>query len=293
MVFKNYYKILGLDSNKVSADEIRIAYREMAKKYHPDMNVGNSSSEEIFKDINEAYKTLSNPKLRRKYDFNWNRYYGKSTKTTTKQPKKSFKETLLEMLFGGINRSPKKKISKVEYGENINTKIDISLQDAFYGCHKKLKLLDVNGKENVFSFKIPQGIQNHDKIRIPAQGKRGKNGGKNGDLLIEINILNDKYLKLYGTDLVMEIPIKAYEAALGTTKIINIFDEQIRIIIPKYTSSGDRIVIPKKGYKNGMGDRGNLQIVSRIVMPKKLSKQEEKLFAELKNQDLSKTKVKI
>lgn len=293
MVFKDYYKILGLESNKVTSDEIKIAYREMAKKYHPDMNVGSSSAEEIFKDVNEAYKTLSNPKLRRKYDFNWTRYFGRNAKNYSEKKKRSLKEILVNILFGNISKQSKKKIVKPEYGENINTQINISLQDAFYGCYKKLKLLDVNGREKEFSFKIPAGIQNHDKIRIPSQGKRGKNGGKNGDLLVEINILSDKYIKLYGTDLIMEIPIKPYEAALGTVKIINVFDEQIRIIIPKNSSSGDRIIINNKGYKNGMGQRGNLQIISKIIMPKNLTKQETELYEKLKELDTRKTKVKI
>ena len=102
MVFKDYYKILGLESNKVTSDEIKIAYREMAKKYHPDMNVGSSQAEEIFKDVNEAYKTLSNSKLRRKYDFTWNRYFGKASRSSEKRKKKSLKEILLDILFLGI-----------------------------------------------------------------------------------------------------------------------------------------------------------------------------------------------
>lgn len=289
MVFKDYYKILGLESNKVTSDEIKIAYREMAKKYHPDINVGDSHAEEIFKDVNEAYKTLSNPKLRRKYDFNWNRYFGKNARTSEKKQKKSLKEILIDILFGGsIAKTSEKKVAKPEYGENINTKINVSLQDAFYGCYKKIKLLDVNGRPREFSFKIPSGIQNYDKIRIPSQGKHGKNGGKNGDLLVEINILNDKYIKLYGTDLIMEIPIKPYEAALGATKIVNVLDEQIRIIIPKNSSSGDRIIINNKGYKTGMGQRGNLQIISKIVMPKELTEQEKELYIKLKELDANK-----
>ena len=77
MIFKDYYKILGLESNKVSTNDIKVAYREQAKKYHPDVNIGNRSTEDRFKDINEAYKTLSNPSSRRKYDRSWNARIGK------------------------------------------------------------------------------------------------------------------------------------------------------------------------------------------------------------------------
>ena len=120
MIFKDYYKILGLESNKVTLEEIKLAYREKAKKYHPDINVGNAGTEEIFKDINEAYKTLSNDKLRRKYDFNWNRYIGKrktAESTSQNKRKKTFKEILFDIFFGGVFTPAKKKEKLVpEYG---------------------------------------------------------------------------------------------------------------------------------------------------------------------------------
>ena len=169
MVFKDYYKILGLKSNKVTIDEIRDAYRKQAKKYHPDKNGGDETKEEIFKDINEAYNTLSNPKLRRRYDFNWSRYVGR--KKANKQEKKSFKEMLLEILFGGITKNKTKKELNPIYGEDINTAVDISIDQAFFGANKKLQFKSVQGKDVSYSLKIPAGIQNHDKIRIPGQGK--------------------------------------------------------------------------------------------------------------------------
>lgn len=294
MIFKNYYKILGLESNKVSSDQIKTAYRELAKKYHPDMNasINNSEYEEIFKDINEAYRTLSNPSLKRKYDFNWNRYYGKSSKS--KQEKKPLKEILFEMLFGNGFIKTKKQNSPKEpiYGENINTKIDISIQDAFYGVNKQLKFKSINGKTESFSFKVPAGIQNHDKIRFIGKGKKGKNGGKNGDLLIEIDIKDEPNLKLSGIDLYTQITLKPWEAALGTTKIINVLDENMQIIIPKSTSSNATLTIKQKGYKDGLGSRGDLKIVTKIVTPHKLSKEQIDLYQKLKQIDLDKTKQK-
>ena len=294
MVFKNYYKILGLESNKVSSDEIKMAYRELAKKYHPDMNsnVNNSEYEEIFKDINEAYRTLSNPKLKKKYDFNWNRYYGKTYKS--KQEKKSLKEMFFEMLFGSgfIKRKSQERAKEPVYAENINTKIDVSIQDAFYGIHKELKFKSVNGKTESLSFKVPAGIQNHDKIRFLGRGKKGKNGGKNGDLLIEINIKDEPNLKLSGIDLITEIALKPWEAALGTTKIISVLDENMQIIIPRGTSSNDTLTIKGKGYKNGLGGRGDLKIISKIITPKNLTNEQIELYQQLKQIDLNKTKKK-
>jgi len=172
MIFKDYYKILGFNTNKVSLDDIKNAYREMAKKYHPDMNIGNNASEEIFKDVNEAYRLLSNDKQRRKYDFTWNRYVGNKKKKSQTYEKKSFIERLLEILFGENFRSNKVvKTTEPEYGEDVDTEIEISIKEAFFGVNKKVKLRTVNGKETSFSIKVPAGIQNNDKIRIVGQGK--------------------------------------------------------------------------------------------------------------------------
>lgn len=284
MIFKDYYKILGFDTNKVSLDDIKNAYREMAKKYHPDMNIGNNASEEIFKDVNEAYRLLSNDKQRRKYDFTWNRYVGNKKKKSQTYEKKSFIERLLEILFGENFRSNKVvKTTEPEYGEDVDTEIEISIKEAFFGVNKKVKLRTVNGKETSFSIKVPAGIQNNDKIRIVGQGKLGKNGGKNGDLFVIINIKDDKKLKLIGNDLYTELKITPSEAALGVKKEIELFEEKIAIIIPKCTSSNSNLTIKGKGYKDGHGNRGNLHVITRIVMPEKLTQEQEKLYIKLQN----------
>lgn len=286
MIFKDYYKILGLESNKVTLDEIKLAYREKAKKYHPDINVGNAGTEEIFKDINEAYKTLSNEKLRRKYDFNWNRYIGRrktAENTSQNRRKRTFKEVLFDIFFGGAFTTAKKKEKLVpEYGENITTEIEVSIKDAFFGVSKKLKFKDVNGRETSFNIKIPVAVQNGDKLRIVGQGKPGKNGGRNGDLLVYVHIKDDKILKLVGNDLYYQLPLETWEAALGTQKNINILNEEIKVIVPKSTNSGDTLLIKEKGYRNQRGGRGNLFVSTKIVIPKKLSKEQIELYQGLK-----------
>lgn len=282
MVFKDYYKILGLETNKVTTDEIRNAYREKAKKYHPDKNAGNAEIEDIFKDINEAYKILSNSRTKRKYDYNWNKYVGRKTQKTTQKQKKTLKETIIEMLFGEVSKKKAKKVEDAKYGEDINTSVDISIEQAFFGANKKLKFRTVQGKETTFNFKVPAGVRNHDKIKIPGQGQQGKNGGKNGDLVISINIKDNNNLKLVGSDLFLELPIKVWEAALGTTKKIDVLREEIQIVIPKCTSSGDKLTIQGKGYSNGKGERGKLNIITKIVLSKEELAKEIKIFEMLK-----------
>lgn len=287
MSFKDYYKLLGLKTNKVSIDEIKIAYREQAKKYHPDMNIGDSYSEEKFKEINEAYKVLSDSKARKKYDRSWYIYTERKKKIEDRESeeKKTFKEKLLSILFG-INPIKKKeeKVKKAPIkGENIETEVEVSIVEAFNGTKKKLKLLAVDGKTRTFSLDIPAGIQNNDKIRFVGQGKPGKNGGKNGDLLVKIFIKDTKEFKLNGADIYKELSITPWEAALGTKTTIQSIDGNISLIIPRGTQSGEKFVIKDKGYKLGRGMRGNFYVIIRIVVPKTLTKQEEELYIKLKN----------
>ena len=287
MNFKDYYKLLGLKTNKVSIDEIKIAYREQAKKYHPDMNIGDSYSEEKFKEINEAYKVLSDSKARKKYDKSWYIYTERKKKIEDRESeeKKTFKEKLLSILFG-INPIKKKeeKVKKAPIkGENIETEVEVSIVEAFNGTKKKLKLLAVDGKTRTFSLDIPAGIQNNDKIRFVGQGKPGKNGGKNGDLLVKIFIKDTKEFKLNGADIYKELSITPWEAALGTKTTIQSIDGNISLIIPRGTQSGEKFVIKDKGYKLGRGMRGNFYVIIRIVVPKTLTKQEEELYIKLRN----------
>lgn len=295
MNFKDYYSILGLESNKATANEIKIAYREQAKKYHPDINGGNTDLEEKFKDINEAYKILSDSKARKKYDRSWYIYTERKKRVQSKkvEEKKTFKEKLLTILFGiTSNKVTKKQERKITVdGENIETEVNVNIVEAFNGVNKKLKLLAVDGKTRTFNLNIPAGIQNGDRIRFVGQGKSGKNGGKNGDLLVKIDIKNTKDFKLKGADIYKEINILPWEAALGNKITVNSLDGEIALVIPKGTQSGEKFTVKGKGYKIGRGQRGNLYIITKIIVPKELTEEEKELYLKLKN--LKKEKVKI
>lgn len=286
MSFKDYYKLLSLETNKVSIDEIKIAYREQAKKYHPDINRGDSYSEEKFKEINEAYKILSDSKARKKYDKSWYVYNERKKRLQDKEfeDKRSFKEKLLAMLFGiSTTKTKKKEQKKVPIkGENIETEVEINILEAFNGTEKKLKLLAVDGKTKTFSLKVPAGVQNGDKIRFVGQGKQGKNSAPNGDLLVKIFIKDTKEFKLSGADIYKEIGIMPWQAALGTKVNVESIDGNISLLIPKGTQSGEKFTIKERGYKIGRGMRGNFYIIIKIIVPKKLSKQEEDLYKKLK-----------
>ena len=289
MSFKDYYNILGLSSNKVTIDEIKLAYRDQAKKYHPDMHVGDNSSEEKFKEINEAYKILSDPKSRKRYDRNWFIYTERKKRLQNKdrEVKKSFKEKIIDILFGMTTSKAQtaKKSKEPINGENIETEVEVSVLEAFNGTSKKLKLLAVDGKTKTFNLNIPAGIQNGDKIRFVGQGKPGKNNGDRGDLLVKVKITDTKDFKLVGADIYKEISITPWQAALGTKLNIEAIDGEITLVIPKGTESGERFTIKGKGYKFGRGNRGNFYIITKIVVPKKLTEKQLKVYNELKEID--------
>lgn len=276
MIYKDYYKILDLKTSRVSIDEIKIAYRAAAKKYHPDLNVGDSLAEERIKDINEAYRTLSVPASKRKYDRIWN------SRNNINNYQKIKGKNIFNMFLGNteINEETDRKLP--QRGEDIETEINVKLEEAFYGLEKKISLRTVDGKMKTFSVKVPDGIRNGEKIRLIGQGKPGKNGGKNGDLFIKINIENSKTFKLFSSDLYTDLLLTPWEAALGTRTSVQTIDGETTIYIPQGMESGEKIKIPNKGYKDGKGGRGDLVAEIKIVVPKKLTEEENNLFEKLK-----------
>ena len=284
MIFKDYYKILSLETNRVSSEQIKNAYRMAAKKYHPDVNVQDRLSEEKIKDVNEAYRVLSNPSTKRKYDRMWTNNVGKKKYEEASRSTGSVFSDFFNMFFG-VNQEEKiitKKSQKQPInGENIETSIDVALEESFYGLEKKISLRTVDGKMKVFTITIPAGIRNGEKIRLLRQGKEGLNGGKNGDLFIKVNVTNNKKFRLKGNDLYTDLFLTPWEAALGTKAQVSSIDEPTQVYIPEGIQTGEVIRIPGKGYKDGKGGRGDLIAEIKVMVPKKLSSEERNLFENL------------
>ena len=286
MIFKDYYKILGLETKKVSMSQIKAAYREQAKKYHPDVNIANQKYEERFKDINEAYRVLSDNSSKRKYDRMWNRNIGKKNATyeESKRSSDSLFSDFFNMFFGTadekniIKGNSKKAPSK---GENVETEINISIEDAFRGKEQTVGIRTVEGKLKKFKVEVPPGIHNNEKIRIIGQGKEGKNGGKNGDLFIRVKIKNDDKFELDGYDLKSNLYLTPWEAALSTKVTVHGINEDVTVFVPAGIQSGEKIEIENRGYKDGKGGRGKLILDTKIMIPKELKSEELKLFKRL------------
>ena len=219
MKFKDYYKILELENSRVTIEQIKNAYRKQAKKYHPDVNVGNKVAEERIKDINEAYRVLSNATSKRKYDRTWNYNVGSKQKKAKQKTSSQVAGEFFGMFFGNNEIKEELAQSKIPpvKGENIETEINIAIEDGFYGVEKKIALNDLEGKPKTITVKIPEGIKDGEKIRLIGQGKEGKHGGKNGDIYIKINIEEGKKYRLHGIDLYTTIPITPYPQPKSNT----------------------------------------------------------------------------
>ncbi len=186
MVFKNYYKILDLETSRVSIEQIKNAYRIAAKKYHPDVNIGDELSEEKIKDINEAYRVLSVPSSKRKYDRVWNSKFGKAKKAFIGEDRNN----AIKNIFLGNTEKENTNDEKVRdlkpiKGESIETSINATIHEAFFGLDKKIQLRSVDGKNKNFIITIPKGIKNGEKLRLIGQGKEGKKRRKKRRLIYQ------------------------------------------------------------------------------------------------------------
>ncbi len=288
MVFKDYYKILELKTNKISTEEIKNAYRMAVKKNHPDLNLKNKLAEEKIKDINEAYRILSDATAKRKYDRIWTRNNNAKKQQEYKDQNKKANSVFGEffgMFFGNLENKKDTVIKKYEKnpikGENIETSIDVDIEEVFYGLDKKISLRTTDGKMKVYTVAIPAGIRNGEKIRLLGQGKAGTNGGKNGDLFIRVNIKSNDKFTLKGNDLYTNLYLTPWEAALGTKTEVYSIDEESTLFVPSGIETGEMLKIEGKGYKDGKGSRGDLFVKVNIMVPKKLSNEEKELFKKL------------
>ena len=285
MKYKNYYKVLELKSDRVSDEEIKNAYRRLAKKYHPDINPGDEVASEKFKLVNEAYQVLGNEVSKKKYDRIHNIYRVKDTIEDTKE-KINFDgmSDMIGMVFGKKEQSnfENKNKSIPITGEDLESKIDITLEEAFFGTEKKLAFRTVTGDMKNISVKIPKGIRNGEKVRLAKQGKPGKNGGEPGDLYIKVEIMKNDIFEVKGFDLCMNLKLSPWEAALGTEVKIENIDSSILVNVPAGTESGETLRIANCGFWNtSTYGRGDLLLNIQIMVPKELTDTEKLLFEKL------------
>lgn len=286
MKYKNYYKILELKSDRVTNEEIKNAYRRLAKKYHPDINPGNEIANEKFKDVNEAYQILGDEVSKKKYDRVHSFYRVKDTLDNTREKLNSNGiSEMIGMVFGKketiFNEVNTKGLAI--NGEDLESKIDITLEEAFFGTEKKLAFKTIEGNLKSLSVKIPKGIRNGEKIRIAEQGKLGKNGGKPGDLYIKVEIIKEEALEACGSDIYMPLNLSPWEAALGCEVNVKNVDSSVLVKVPKGVQTGEKLRIANCGFWDGHGGRGDLLLNVQIMIPQNLTESERLLFEKLAN----------
>jgi len=296
MKYKNYYEILGVN-RKNSKEEIKLSFRKLAKIYHPDANKDNNSSDSMFKDINEAYATLMNEEKRKKYDRQVARYgYGfVPNETPLSNIRYEFKAgsgmfsdiltTILGFKKDNDNSNSSETANEVkqkpERGKDITSNLEITLEEGLIGTEKKIAIKGYKGGIKTFSVNVPIGIKDGDKIRLAALGFPGKNGGKNGDLIIHVKISHHQVFKIKGTDLIKEITISPSVAVLGMKYKVNVFDDIVYVNLPKYIKNNEYVSLAGNGYISETGVRGNLLLHVNIDIPADISEREEKLYEQL------------
>lgn len=287
---KDYYKILGVDKN-ASKDDIKKAFRKLAHEYHPDKNKGNDTK---FKEINEAYTALSDDTKRQQYDtfgssgpsgFNPNQGgqggfnaggfdFSGFARQYQNQNGQAFEFDLGDIFgdFFGGGRRPRR-------GANITIDVQLSFKESVFGVEKELNI----NKEKI-TVKIPAGVENGQGLRVSGKGEAGQ-GGK-GDLIVRIWVEDHPVFRKEGFNLIMELNLKLTTALLGATLDVETLEGKIELKIPAGTTHNEILRVRQKGVPDERGRRGDLLIVTKVEMPRKLSKQAQKLVEDLKREGI-------
>ncbi len=296
MEYIDYYKVLGLEKN-ATADDIKKAYRKLARKHHPDLNPNDPEAVKIFQQINEAHEVLSDPDKRKKYD-----QYGQDWKHADqfeqarrqRQQESSSQRAyggeehfsysnegdfsdFFSQMFGGMGGGASQ--ANVKYkGQDYRAEVQLNLSEA-YKTHQQT--FTVNGKN--IRITVPAGIENGQEIKIKGYGGAGVNGGPAGDLFITFHIINDTSFTRKGNDLYKEVPLDLYKAVLGGEETIETMDGKVKLSLQAETPNGTKVRLKGKGfpvYKNE-GHFGDLYITWQVMLPTHLTQKEKELFQQL------------
>lgn len=300
--YQDYYKTLGVEK-KATQDEIQRAYRKLARKYHPDINK-ESSAEEKFKQLNEAYEVLGDPEKRAKYDqlgSGWNGQFTNQDYQNGENVQYHFSNAdpgqfsdFFQNLFGGgwsFGEEPELRGggTRRRRGRDHETTIGITLADAYHGARKSIELekveADSSGRptrtRRSYDVTIPPGVTDGSLIRLAGQGGSGSGGGDSGDLFLRVSIQPDSRFSLNGHDLATTVDITPWEAALGAKVLVPTIDGRINLTVPTGTQSDQTLRVRGKGMPVTSGRYGDLLVNVRIVVPKHLTAREQNLFEEL------------
>ena len=300
MEYKDYYKTLGVDK---SADQktIKKAFRKLAKQYHPDLHPDDKKAHEKFKEINEAYEVLSDPKKKQTYDqfgsagnfsggMNFDpSQYGYTYTTTGGDGDFS---DFFDMFFGGASTGSKRRSSTFNMGDifgdfkggrrahkpqrtQYTAELTISMDEAYHGVNRQVSLT-IAGAAVDIPVKVPAGITEGKKLKV-----RGDKFGVDGDILFKIHVTAPKGVEIHGLDLTVDQAIYPWQAYFGDKITCDLPAGKLRITVPEKTKGGQKLRLAKKGLKDLKGHTGDAFIRFVLVNPENLSAEEEALYKQL------------
>ncbi len=300
MEYKDYYKILGV-SRDATPEEIKRAYRKLARKYHPDVSK-EPDAEEKFKAINEAYEVLKDPEKRKAYDQlgahwregqgfqpppGWEERFGFRGGGFTEGGFGDFSE-FFETLFGGGGFRPRGRTGFRTRGEDLHAKVYIDLEDAYRGTTQTITLTvpevdPASGrlvdKHKRLQVKIPKGIQEGRKIRLAGQGAPGMGGGPPGDLYLEVHFKPHRWFRVEGRDLYLDLPVTPWEAALGDKVPVPTLDGRVELKIPPGSQTDRKLRLKGKGLPGT--PPGDQYVILKIHTPPADSEDKRRFYREM------------
>jgi curved DNA-binding protein len=296
MKYKDYYKTMGVD-RKASPEEIKKVYRKLARKYHPDVSK-EPGAEEKFKEVSEAYETLHDPEKRAAYDQlgsfqpgqdfrpppGWEQNFGGDPFST-----EGIDLSDLFAAFTGKGRGAGRGAKIPTPGQDYEVNAHITLEEAYHGTELELSLTatEPDGKGHIrkiprnLKVRIPKGATDGQRLRLSGKGGKGQNGGRDGDLYLNINLHPHPFFRVSGHDLYLDLPLAPWEAVLGATVQVPTLGGDVRLKIPPGTHAGQQLRISDRGLPKPHRGAGNLFAIVQIAVPTVVGEHERTLFQSL------------
>jgi len=287
VAFRDYYETLGVP-RAATSEEIRSAYRKLARRYHPDINK-DEDAEERFKEVAEAYEVLSDADKRERYDrlgTNWRQGedvsgapgFDGSERARPDGVRFEFGDGAFSDFFESLFGSARTGDIRMR-GADLEAVVGLSLEEAAAGGPLRVSL----GDGRSFTVNVPAGVRDGQRIRLAGRGGEGIGGGSTGDLFLRVHLRPHRSFRVDGQDLHVDVPVAPWDAALGTTLAVPTLTGSAKIRLPSGSSSGRRLRLRGEGMPDRRGRHGDLYARVQIVVPRELDERERQLFEELRS----------